>query len=355
MENKTKPGLGASKDGTFILGADISQLYRIEAHGGTFRCNGKTANPVAILKEHGINFVRVRLWHDSREGCCNLKETLRLAKLADSLGLGLLLDIHYSDTWADPGHQTKPAAWSNVTFDSLIDSMYAYTKSVIGALDKQHTPPAIVQIGNEIECGILWDDGRVCGSFNDKKHWDALTDLLKAGIKGARESSNHPNKIKIMIHVSCSTNTRASEEFFDRLISKGVDFDLIGLSYYPWWHGSMQALKTNMELLASRYEKGIVIAETAYPWTLSWKDDTHNIVGLGRQLLTGYPATVAGQERFITDLIKTVKGITADGSKGIFYWGGIDISAPGMGSSCENIALFDFSGDVLKSVEAFQN
>ena len=136
--------------------------------------------------------------------------------------------------------------------------------------------------------------------------------------------------------------------------ARGVAFDVIGLSYYPWWHGTLEEVETNLDSLARRYGKNIIIAETAYPWTLGWHDGTHNIVGLAEQTLPGYPATVAGQEAFLADLADIVYRVPGSRGRGIFYWAPDYIAVPGMGSPWENLTLFDFEGGVLPSASAFE-
>jgi len=184
------------------------------------------------------------------------------------------------------------AAWKNLTFQVLKDSVYQYTRRVITALKNQNTLPDMVQIGNEITCGMLWDDGRVCGQYDTPQQWTQLAELLNAGIRGVKESLTAGDTVQIMIHIDRGGDNPGSRWFFDHLLAQNVNFDIIGLSYYPWWHGTLSDLEFNTYDLAQRYGKEIVIVETAYPWTLDWYDNTHNIVGDSSQLLGGYPATV---------------------------------------------------------------
>ena len=157
-----------------------------------------------------------------------------------------------------------------------------------------------------------------------------------------------------MIHIDRGGDVGGATWFFDRLAAQGVDFDVIGLSYYPWWHGTLDDVDATVDSLARRYGKDIIIVETAYPWTLDWHDDTHNLVGLPEQLLPGYPATVDGQRAFLADLIDIVAAAPGGRGRGLFYWAPECISVQGMGSPWENLALFDFNGDLLPSVSAFE-
>ncbi|MDZ7317962.1 MAG: glycosyl hydrolase 53 family protein [candidate division KSB1 bacterium] len=335
----------------FIKGADISFIPQIEDNGGVYKEFGTPRDPIEIFKEHGFNYIRLKLWHAPTDGYNGLDKILYMALRVKALDLKLLLDFHYSDTWADPGHQQKPRAWQNISFDALKDSLYHYTKKVIQALDRQGTPPAMVQIGNEINSGLLWNDGRIGGSYDP--NWANFAALIKEGIRGVRESCALGDSIKIMIHIANAANNTSNRWFFDNLLANSVNFDIIGLSFYPWWHGTLNQVKSNLNDLAGRYKKDIVIAEYAYPWTLQWFDNQNNIVGSQNQLHAGYPASVDGQASFIRDLMKIIRQTRDGRGIGLFYWAPEYISAPTFLSNWENNTLFDFQGNVLRSMDVF--
>jgi len=337
----------------FIRGVDLSELLEIEANYGVYKENGNVEDAIQIFKDHNINFVRLRLWHTPSGGNDNLEKTLSMASRIKALGLNFLLDFHYSDTWADPGHQTKPINWQNLSFQELKDSIYQYSHNVITALKNQNALPDMVQIGNEITCGILWNDGRVCDQFNTPQQWTQLAGLINEGIRGVNESLGTDDSVKIMIHIDRGGDNNGSQWFLDHLLAENVKFDFIGLSYYPWWQGTLSDLEFNVNDLAQRYSKEIIIVETAYPWTLDWYDNTQNIVGEQGQLLPGYPATVEGQENFLNDLIELVQNIPDNKGKGLFYWAPEWISVPSLGSPWENVTLFDFTGELLNSISVF--
>jgi arabinogalactan endo-1,4-beta-galactosidase len=343
------------KRSEFIKGVDLSVLLEIEEHGGIFKENDIPKDALQIFKDHGINFIRLRLWHTPANGYNNLDKTLLMASRIKTLGLKLLLDFHYSDTWADPGQQTKPAAWENLSFQALKDSVHQYTRNVITALKEQNTLPDMVQIGNEITCGILWNEGRVCDQFNTPQQWVQLAELINEGINGVNESLDPGDTVKIMIHIDRGGDNNGSQWFFDHLMTQNVDFDIIGLSYYTWWQGTMSDLEFNSHDLAQRYGKEIIIVETAYPWTLDWYDNTQNIVGDPSQLLPGYPATVEGQTDFLSYLISLVRNIPDNKGLGLFYWAPEWISVPALGSPWENVTLFDFTGELLNSISVFDS
>jgi len=343
------------KRSEFIKGVDLSALLEIEENGGIFKENGIPKGALQIFKDHGINFIRFRLWHTPANGYDNLDKTLLMANRIKTLGLKFLLDLHYSDTWADPGQQTKPAAWENLSFQALRDSVYQYTHNVITAFKNQNTLPDMVQIGNEITCGMLWNEGRVCDQFNTPQQWAQLAELINEGINGVRESLDPGDTVKIMIHIDRGGDSNGSQWFFNNLLAQNVDFDIIGLSYYPWWQGTLSELEFNAHDLAQRYSKEIILVETAYPWTLDWYDNTHNIVGDPTQLLPGFPATVEGQTGFLSELMDLVWNIPDNKGSGLFYWAPEWISVPTLGSPWENVTLFDFSGELLNSISVFDS
>ncbi len=355
LASATWAGTAGCGESHLVKGGDVSFLEQVEDGGGVYTENGEPADLLEILGNHGFNFVRLRVWVDPPDGYCDLESTLRAAARAKEAGLGLLIDLHYSDTWADPGRQSKPAAWSGATGEALRDSVRGYTTAVIAALGAQGTLPDMVQIGNEVTCGMLWDDGRVCDSFDTDGQWDAFAGLVAAGIEGVENAVGPDDDVQTMIHIDRGGDNAACRWFYDNLLARGVDFDLVGLSFYPWWHGDLDDLGANLADLSQRYGKGIVIVETAYPWTLDWCDDTGNIVGPSADLLPGYPATVEGQRAFLSDLMAVVAGLPDGRGVGIFYWEPEWITAPSSGSAWENVTLFDFSGEVLTSIGAFDS
>ena len=244
--------LHAAQRSEFLTGGDISMLTRIEKLGGVFRDNGKRRDFLEIFKASGGNCFRLRLFAtpNGKNAVINdLPYTLALAKRIKAAGCKLLLNFHYSDTWADPGHQTKPAAWAKLPFDQLEKKVEEYTASVIAKFKLANALPDIVQIGNEITPGMLWPDGK----NNSKAQWDRLAQLLHAGIRGVQTSAGKARKVQIMIHIASGGNWPKTKWFFDNLIARKVQFDIIGLSYYPWWHGTLDDLKANLRQTAQTY------------------------------------------------------------------------------------------------------
>jgi len=328
----------------------MSYLDELEAVGARFYDNGVQKNAMAILKDHGMNMVRLRIWHTPDNGRDGLPATLLMAKRIQSAGMEFMLDFHYSDYWADPGKQYKPAAWEGLNFSVLRDSVRTYSADVIQALVDQGTPPDIVQVGNEITTGMLWDEGRVGGSFDTTSQWGRFTSLVKAGIEGVREAGGED--IQIMIHIDRGGSAAGVRWFFDNLTARNVEYDLIGLSYYPFWHGDLGDLEAAMDVAVSRYEKPVMLVEIAYPWTLQWFDSQNNFVGSSSQLTPGFPATPQGQKAMIEAIVQRVLNLPNGMGIGVCYWSPELWALPQYPTAWENLAIFDNHGEVLPAVDA---
>lgn len=322
----------------FVIGADVSFLPQVEAGGGWFEDSNGRRDALAIFRDHGFNLFRLRIWHRPAGGINGLEYNLALARRIRAVGGQILLDFHYSDTWADPGQQPKPAAWAALPFDVLADSVEAYTERVLRAFDAAGALPVAVQIGNETTSGVLWNDGRVGGSYDNDAQWQKLRTLLSRGITAVRRVQRADSPIKVVLHIDRGGSWSGTQWWFDR-IGTTVDYDWIGLSYYPWWHGTLSAFQYNLSQASRRYGKGILIAETAYPWSTGWFDNTNNIVGSGSTLAPGYPATPTGQRDFLRFLSTMLK--QQANAVGWVYWAPDWTAAPRFGSAWENVALFD--------------
>lgn len=254
-----KPELSPTPSIAKMLGADVSYLPQLEDRGIKFSENGVEADALQILKNHDINYVRLRIFNDPKsdrgyapgKGYCDLAHTLQMAKRVKQAGMKLLLDFHYSDNWADPGKQVKPANWKGLNFNNLKQQLHRYTLEVMTALKTQGTLPDMVQIGNEINHGIIWPEGNI-------RSIDSLAQLLNAGISAVR--SIDPRVI-VMLHVALGGQHDETVFFFENMIKRKVPFDVIGLSYYPKWHGTLDDLRDNLMDLINRYNKQVVVVE----------------------------------------------------------------------------------------------
>ena len=336
------------KSNQFIKGVDISILKQVEENGGLFYENGNQIDPIQLFKDKGLNTARIKIWHTPSLNYNNLESVLEIADRANSVGLDLLLDFHYSDTWADPSSQTKPSSWVDLTFEILCDSIEQYSRHVITKLKNQNTLPKYVQIGNETDCGLLWPDGYVCDESNNDSQWYKLGTLFMHAINGVKSAIDTQDTLEIISHVSSGGNW-----FFNNLIEQGVDIDILSISYYPMWHGTLTDLNQNMDELGDEFQKPVLIVETAYPFTLQWNDSTNNILGLDTQLLNGYEASEEGQLSFLHDLMSLVD--ENNHGMGICYWAPDWISTNQFGSPWENQALFDFDGELLDAISVFDN
>lgn len=357
-----------------IRGADISILADMEKSGAGYYENGVKKDALQILKNNGVNYVRLRLWQDPYDdqgnsygaGTNDLNTTIALAKRAKNLGLKVLLDFHYSDFWVDPGKQNLPKAWENYSFEQLDAALYGYTKSVLTEMKNNGVYPDMVQIGNELNSGMLWPHGKSWGE--GRGEFDRLATFLKSGIRGVKETQ--PVDTPIMLHLADGGDTDVFTWWFDEITKRGVDYDLIGLSYYPYWHGSMNALQTTMNTISARYDKEVNVVETAYGHTTANADSMPNAFGPEQEIAGGYAATPAGQREYLNDLVTRIQTVPNEKGNGFFYWeplwynGNVSwATAAGMnylgvqsqtGNEWDNQAMFDFNGQALPSLKAFQ-
>lgn len=373
---KTRPFNAMPAD--FIKGADISTLLEAEQHGAKFyNQNGQQQDAIAILKANGMNYVRLRLWVDPQDasgktyggGSNNLENTIALAKRVKAQGLKLLLDFHYSDFWTDPGKQFKPKAWEKMDYPQLKTAIHDYTRDTIARFKQEGVLPDMVQIGNEINGGMLWPEGKSWGQGGGE--FDRLAGLLNAAIGGLKENLTGGEQVKIMLHLAEGTKNDTFRWWFDEIAKRDVPFDIIGLSMYTYWNGPISALKANMDDISKHYNKDVIVVEAAYGYTLDNCDNAENSFQAKEEKDGGYPGTVQGQYDYIHDLMQSVIDVPDHRGKGIFYWEPTWIAVPGTtwatkagmkyihdewkeGNARENQALFDCQGKVLPSITVFK-
>jgi len=333
----------------FLIGADISALSVLEEANAVYLENGKPKDLMAILKDNGFDTVRLRIFvNPNKRGVVtnDLPYTLNLARRAKAHGMKLLLNFHYSDTWADPKRQTKPAAWENMSFEQLKQTVQSYTASVIEAFEKENVLPDMVQIGNEITPGMLWPDGKVGAEYDTEVQWEKFTSLLKAGIAGVRQAAPDPN-LKIMLHIDQGGKKGVSQWFFENINKYQVKYDIVGVSYYPWWHGTFGDLKENLSYIATELRKDVVVVETAYHHGESqWNKDTQE---------PPFPLTPQGQYDFLYELTKTVLQTPDGRGRGVCYWHPESVPVAGRAWMEGSAALFDPNGNVLPGARAFSD
>ncbi|AFH61535.1 glycosyl hydrolase 53 family protein [Paenibacillus caseinilyticus] len=363
---RINPIEGLSPD--FIKGSDVSMLSQIKESGGRYHDGGVEKDALQILKDHGTNWVRLRIWNNPVDpdgnplggGNNDLARTVETAVYAKELGLKVLLDFHYSDFWADPGKQFKPAAWEGLSGAELEQAVYDYTDSVIRELKAQDAMPDMVQIGNETNGGMIWPDGKTWQQSAGEEigGYDGFANLLKAGIR-AVEDNDPEDQTRIMLHLADGGDNDLYRRVFDALTLRGVNFDIIGLSFYPYWHGTLEELKHNMNDISTRYDKDVIVVETAYAHTLENGDGFTNIFGPAEESAGGYKATVQGQAQAVRDIMNAVHEVPGGRGLGVFYWEQDWIPVEGAGwktgegNGWDNQAMFDFEGNALPSLDVY--
>ena len=362
----------------WIIGMDISTLLEVEICGGKYYNNKVEGDAIEILRSYGANMVRLRLWNDPFDeegnsygaGTCDLKTVLTLARRAKAAGMDWLLDFHYSDFWADPGKQYPPKAWAGYDLAEMKEAVYDYTLSVIEECARKGLMPGMIAIGNELSNGMLWPLGKL-------PEYKNLAELISAGIRAARKAAAG---VPVMIHLDNGGNNELYRRWFDNYLSNGgEDFDCIGLSYYPFWHGSLEDLRGNMADVSERYGKPLYIAEVSMGFTM---EDYAAYEGLAADERNGYatrqevaakvpyPMTKEGQTAFMEDFIKTIRSVK--GCRGYFYWEPAWLPRPGSGwatpaaikymnekgkpgNEWANQALFDYDGNALPALKVLKN
>lgn len=343
---------GCKPEEKLYLGADLSYVNELEDCGAHYQENGKTVDPYKIFKEKGCNLVRIRLWHHpTATPYSDFKDVKKSIKRAKDAGMEVLLDFHYSDTWADPSRQDIPAAWANITDVKVLgDSVYNYTRNTLLKLDKENLLPEMVQVGNETNSEVMQPKGTV----KEKIDWKRNAYLLNRGLAAVRATAKETGKsIESMLHIAQPEN--ALWWFKDATKAGITDYDRIGLSYYPIWSEvKFDGLPKAIDSLVTTYNKKVMIVETAYPNTMKNVDKANNIL-TEKALFKGYPATPKGQKDYMTELVKlTLKG----GGSGVIYWEPAWVTSNcktlwGEGSHWDNATFFD-SGNNNEALEAFE-
>lgn len=363
----------------FVKGMDLSTLLELERCGAKYYDNGEERDLLAIMKSYDVDTIRIRLWNDPWSetgesygaGENDLKTSLEIAKRVTAAGFGVLLNFHYSDFWADPGKQIKPKAWADYGVKELEQAVYDYTLESMQTFLDAGVNITMVQVGNELSNGLLWPEGKV-------PNYDNIATFVNAGIRAVRKADA---AIPVMIHLDNGGNNALYREWFDNFTKRGEDFEIIGLSYYPFWHGSLQMLNDNMNDIAERYGKDLVIAEVSMGYTM---EDYKNYEKFSDEERKGYatrpalvekieyPMTKQGQYDFMEDFLNRISHIKGGKGKGFFYWEPAWIPVPGSGwatpaslkymndpgpcgNEWANQALFDYDGNALPTLSLIRD
>jgi len=363
----------------FIKGADLSTLLEVEANGGKFYDEGVLKDPFEILSDYGFNAVRLRLWNDPYSpdgvsygaGTCDYPVLLATAKRALAAGWDFLLDLHYSDFWTDPGKQFKPKAWADFNDEELADAVHDFTRDTLKKLKEDGAYPTMIQVGNEVTNGLLWPNGL-------KPNYDNIAKFISAGIKGVREVDKD---LPVMIHLDNGGNNELYRDWFDNYCKRGEDFQVIGLSYYPFWHGSLEDLSNNMQDIAKRYGKDLIVAEVSMGFSMEDYKDYEKLTDEERKgyatrhelaAKVPFPMTKEGQADFMAHFLNVIKNVPENKGCGFYYWEPCWLPVPNSGWATKeslkyiqdpgpcgnewaNQALFDYEGNANPSLKTIRD
>lgn len=340
-----------------VQGVDLSYLQQLESLDVKYfdENNIQINDMLVFFKSKGMDCIRLRLWVNpeyENNSWCNLENTVKMAKRIKEARLKFLLDIHYSDSWADPSNQKIPKAWeqefSPLSINKLSSLVTDYTEKVLTSLIAEDIYPDYIQIGNEITNGMLFPYGKITSSGTDLQKFSSLALLLNSGINKTRQLCP---QTKIILHIDCGSDIEKSQWWFTCIKNAKIDYDIIGLSYYSLWQSkNLDVLSSNISNLINKFKKPVFIVETAYPWTLKWNDNINNLYGQENQLIKGFPATKEGQKAYykkIYEILMSKKTLLQRqklDSCGLFWWEPESIPSANKEyqSSIENLAWFDF-------------
>ena len=364
------------------LGIDVSTYFEEMEHGAVYYDGEKAVEPLSMFRANGVDCMRIRLWVNPTSdngdkylaGNCDLDNFLKLAKLAMSKGYSIMLDIHYSDFWADPGKQFIPKSWANLDLDGLVSKVYDYTKETLTTIAEHGIKLEYIQVGNEITNGMLWPLGKLVEQPDGSRtNYDSLTRLLKAGIKACREVTP---ETALILHLEKSYDQVIYNEFLTQMHNSGVDYDIIGYSYYPYWHGTFEQFYQNVDF-CKKFGKRQMVVELGYAFTAEdYITHDHggahlvvskdNLDSLG--FVQEYPISPDGQRRFTEKFLSLAE---QHGIEGVFWWEPLWIPKEGIcwaseiamsyiheeGKSARNEwanqCLFDYNGVKLPAFDAF--
>ena len=362
-----------------ILGIDVSTYLEELDHGAKYYRGDKEIDPLDEFVHNGVDYMRIRIWNDPKSadgepylaGNSDIENYVKLARLAKAKGYKLLMDLHYSDFWADPGKQFLPKAWVNYGIDELTAAVYSFTKECLEISIKEGVAPTLIQVGNEITNGILWPVGKL--EIDGKRgNYDNFCRLIDAGCRACREVCP---EAKIVLHLERSHDKEVYHEFFTEMNEANIDYDIIGASYYPYWHGTPDQLFDNLNS-CKKFGKDVMIMELGYgftdrPYVLNG-EERRLVIDAERSSVPGftdkYPLTPEGQASFVRLILSLAR---ENDIKGIFYWeplwlpgegicwaseaGQSYIHEEGKSTSNEwaNQCLFDYEGRLLPAFDEF--
>lgn len=296
----------------YALGLDLSFVKQSEDRGVKYYDEDGTEKPVLkIFREHGYNWSRIMICNEPTNRLPHdLEYVVEAARATKELGYFFLLDFMFSNGWANPMTQPTPSLWVDMSHEERVDEVYKYVHKVVSRLKQEGLTPDMIQIGNEIGNGFLWPDGRVNYAKPGESKWANVTDYLKAGVKAIRELEGD-KKIKIMVHVDHGGDLEMNQTFYDNMGKYGVDYDVIGFSFYPWSHGTIMDLRDNLNMAALRYKKEIIVVETGY---------YHSPGSEFKEVKPPFPETPEGQKEWFEAINEAVLATPNGLGRGVFWW-----------------------------------
>ena len=364
---KIKPisALQDNKRQDFMMGVDASMVRQVLNSGGKYyNAEGIEQDVFQIMALAGVNYLRVRIWNDPQSpigirggGNLDLETAYWIAQKARMVNMKIILDLHYSDTWADPEHQEKPYAWELYNFTELKDAVKTFTHDAVMYFKNRGITPYMIQIGNEINNGMIFPEGKIV--WNDPQSYDRLADLLKAGIEGAKQADQY---IETIIHLADGGKWPIFDSFFTKMAERNVNYDIIGVSFYPFYHGTLDSLATNLQNIVTKFNKPVFVSEASYAFTHKTHAEAAHIFGANQEEKGGYVATIQGQATSIRDIIEIVANVPGNKGLGIVYWepawlpvAGAGWASSGTKATWSNQALFTYGGRALPSLNVFKD
>lgn len=371
----------------FIKGMDLSTMLELEACGAKYYIDGQEKDILEIMKMNDIDTIRLRIWNDPKSpegipygaGNNDVDATIEMGKRITDVGLGVLINFHYSDFWADPGKQFKPKAWENYGVEELEKAVYEFTKESMNKILDAGVNVTLIQIGNELSNGLLWPEGQLWDKEKGEiDNYDNVAKFVNAGIRACREVKAD---IPIMIHLDNGGNNELYRRWFGHFIPQAEDFEYIGLSYYPFWHGRLDQLEYNMNDIVRVFGKELIIAEVSMGFTMEdykeyekLEDSERRGYATRPELVENidYPMTIQGQIDFTKDFLNRLANVVEDKGCGFFWWEPAWIPVPGSGwakpvaldyihekgpcgNEWANQALFDYDGNALPTWDVIRD
>jgi len=333
-------------------GIDISWLPDVEKAGGKFfTSTGSVVDPIRLMKISGISVGRIRVWVNALDGNGSITRAIKLAQRLKRHGLEVCLDFHFSDTWADPAHQSIPSTWSNASIAQLKVDVSDYVSSALGQFRAAKVTPQWVQLGNEISNGFLWPLGKI--DSNSAGQWENFVSIHHAASSALRKAAP---KSKSILHLDCGGDSNKLQWWLDMATQYGLtNYDVLGISYYSQWHGSLADLNAAIHTALQVSKKPIIIAETAYPWTV--RKFGSDVLDISKSGLANLPLTENGQADYVKRLQSLVRNLPNNSGLGIWWWEGLSYGvrakngAKIWGGGMENSALVSPSGKALAALK----